>query len=195
MSNTASWGLENGEAEILTIPALVIPFGRFTTSRANNPTWPSRCLFLHQNAANLRKFRNTSSKSTRMLAKHPPSAIPTFMSDLDLNSPNERRSSGRALPTMATLLHSNLYMLPHSALFGLLLHFLKPGLPGCDSGTHVIELRRWLSDKATLSYICSQSLILALYKKLGTNMYYFVRIIRCTRANSLTGPIVMRTPQ
>ena len=94
------------EAEILTIAALSIPSGHFATSHTNNPTWPPHCLLFHQNPTNPHKFWNTNSKSTKMFEKYPSSAISTFMSDPDLNSQNERQSSGWALPTMATLSHS-----------------------------------------------------------------------------------------
>ena len=125
------------EPEILTIAGHVITFGHFATSHANNPTWSPCCLLLRRNATNPPKFWNTSSTSTRIFEKYPSSAISTFMSDPDLNLQDGQRSSGWALPTMATLSRSNLYILPQSAPFGLLLRFLKPGVPGCDSGMYV----------------------------------------------------------
>ena len=107
----------------------------FATSRTNGPTWPPRCLFLRQIAANSHKFWNTRSKSTRVLEKYPLSVISTFMRDPGLNSQYKWRSSGWALPTMATVSHPSHYTLSHSAPFGLLLRFLKPRVPGCDSGS------------------------------------------------------------
>ena len=185
----------NFEAEILTIAALVIPFGRLATSHTNNPTRPLRYFLLRQNATNPHKCWNTSSKSTRMFEKYLSSAISTFMSDPDLNSQNKRQSSNWALPTIAALSRFNLYMPSHSAPIGLLLRFLKSGFRDAILVPAFIELRLWSSDKTTPSCICSPLLILVLYDELATDMYYFVRVVRCTGANSLIGPIVMRAPQ